>query len=288
MDEPAKAVFLSYASQDVEAARRIADALRAAGVEVWFDQSELRGGDAWDQMIRRQIKECALFLPVISQHTEARAEGYFRREWRLAVERTHDMADDAAFLVPVVVDDTSVAQARVPDRFRERQWTRLFLRPAQDPREAGSDALQAFAERVRHLLTGPAVGQAPADEVRAAEPREVPGWRPAVGEAVPGTPWIMEAKLGEGGFGEVWLGRHQTMKEPRVFKFCFRADRVRSLKRELTLFRVLKERVGGHPNIVRLLDVHFDEPPYYVEMDYVEGQSLKAWCERQGGVDQVR
>jgi hypothetical protein len=53
------AVFLSYASQDAEAARRICEALRAAGIEVWFDRSELRGGDAWDQSIRRQIRECA-------------------------------------------------------------------------------------------------------------------------------------------------------------------------------------------------------------------------------------
>ena len=57
--ESSRAVFLSYASQDAEAAKRICDALRAAGVEVWFDQSELRGGDAWDQKIRKQIKECA-------------------------------------------------------------------------------------------------------------------------------------------------------------------------------------------------------------------------------------
>ena len=35
-----KAVFLSYASQDAEAAKRICEALRAAGVEVWFDQGE--------------------------------------------------------------------------------------------------------------------------------------------------------------------------------------------------------------------------------------------------------
>lgn len=34
-----KAVFLSYASQDAEAVARIAEALRAAGVEVWFDRT---------------------------------------------------------------------------------------------------------------------------------------------------------------------------------------------------------------------------------------------------------
>ncbi|MBI2927583.1 MAG: protein kinase [Verrucomicrobia bacterium] len=118
-----------------------------------------------------------------------------------------------------------------------------------------------------------------------AEP--VLGWRPAIDQLVPNTKWVLEQKLGEGGFGEVWLGRHQTMKERRVFKFCFRADRVRFLKREMTLFRLLKERVGDHPNIVRLLEVYFDEPPFYVEMDYVEGKDLKSWCEAQGGVDKV-
>jgi uncharacterized protein YfaA (DUF2138 family) len=77
MSEPGKAVFLSYASQDADAARRICDALRAAGVEVWFDRSELRGGDTWDAKIRRQIKECALFVPIITANTNARPEGLF-------------------------------------------------------------------------------------------------------------------------------------------------------------------------------------------------------------------
>jgi hypothetical protein len=81
------AVFLSYASQDAEAAQKICETLRVAGIEVWFDQSELRGGDAWDQSIRKQIKTCALFVPIISKHTHERAEGYFRLEWKLAVDR---------------------------------------------------------------------------------------------------------------------------------------------------------------------------------------------------------
>jgi hypothetical protein len=137
-----QAVFLSYASQDAEAARRICEALRAAGLVVWFDQNELRGGDAWDDSIRRRIKECALFVPVVSANTEARSEGYFRLEWKLAVDRSHQMADDQAFLLPVVIDDTPDATARVPDRFRERQWSRL---------PAGENA-DAFTERVRRLL----------------------------------------------------------------------------------------------------------------------------------------
>lgn len=118
-----------------------------------------------------------------------------------------------------------------------------------------------------------------------AEP--VLGWRPALDHVVPNTQWILEDKLGEGGFGEVWLGRHQTLKERRVFKFCFRADRVRPLKREVTLFRVFRERIGDHPNIVRMHDVFFDEPPYYLMMDYVEGRDLKKWSEERGGIRKI-
>ena len=75
MSEANKAVFLSYAREDAEAAKRIAEALRAFGVEVWFDQNELRGGDTWDVNIRNQIKSCALFIPLVSARTEERSEG---------------------------------------------------------------------------------------------------------------------------------------------------------------------------------------------------------------------
>jgi hypothetical protein len=142
--ESSRAVFLSYASEDAGAAKCICDALRTAGLEVWFDQSELRGGDAWDQSIRRQIKTCALFIPIISKHTHERAEGYFRLEWKLAVDRCQLMAADKAFLLPVVIDDTRDDDERVPERFREVQWTRL----------PGGVTPAAFVERVRRLLSG--------------------------------------------------------------------------------------------------------------------------------------
>ena len=66
MSEPTKAVFLSYAREDTDAARRIAEALRGFGIEVWFDQSELKGGEAWDASIRGQaVSYTHLTLPTI-------------------------------------------------------------------------------------------------------------------------------------------------------------------------------------------------------------------------------
>src|SRR5471030_1303052 len=121
-----KAVFLSYASQDAEAARRICESLRAGGVEVWFDaDGGLEHGDEWDAKIRRQIRECVLFIPLISANMQARHEGYFRLEWELAAERAMSIASGVAFILPVVIDDTREPAALVPDRFRKVQWTRL-------------------------------------------------------------------------------------------------------------------------------------------------------------------
>jgi hypothetical protein len=125
MSDASKAVFLSYASQDADPARRICEALRAAGVEVWFDQSELVGGDAWDRKIRGQIGTCALFIPVVSANTQARKEGYFRLEWKLAEDRSHLMAKGVPFILPVTIDATTERGAMVPDAFTAVQWTRL-------------------------------------------------------------------------------------------------------------------------------------------------------------------
>jgi hypothetical protein len=147
--ESGRAVFISYASQDANAAQELCGALRAAGIEVWFDLSELRGGDAWDGLIRRQIKSCFLFVPIISASTQSREEGYFRREWNLAVARTLDMAEDRSFLLPIVIDDTPDSAARVPEKFRDVQWTRW---------SPGMNA-SSFVDQVRQLLahtTGPA------------------------------------------------------------------------------------------------------------------------------------
>lgn len=165
MTESNKAVFLSYAKQDAEAALRICDALRTAGVEVWFDQSELRGGDAWDAAIRRQIKTCALMIPVISSNTQGRAEGYFRLERKLAIDRSHLMSHDRPFLVPVVIDQTAEGDERVPDKFREVQWTRL----------PGGDTSPAFCARILKLLEQDSSAADSTSQLAANASRSIPG-----------------------------------------------------------------------------------------------------------------
>src|ERR1700729_3026088 len=128
---PRPTVFLSYASEDRQIARLIGDTLPGYGLEVWYDESELGGGEAWDQKIRRQ--------------------------WRLAVERTLDMADDHLFLLPVVIDDTNEAVARVPEKFLTVQWLKV-------PGGRATPALEALCRR---LVSGGAPPSKPAKEPAA-------------------------------------------------------------------------------------------------------------------------
>jgi TolB-like protein/tetratricopeptide (TPR) repeat protein len=175
--EPSHAVFLSYASQDAEAAQKICAALRAVGIEVFLDQSELRGGDVWDQKIRREIQQCALFIPVISANTASRHEGYFRLEWDLADQRTHMMARSRVFVVPVCLDATTEVAADVPESFRRVQWTRL----------PGGETPPAFVERIKRLLS-PELSPGPGTEstgaraaaVTTTRKPDLPIWRSRV------------------------------------------------------------------------------------------------------------
>ncbi len=136
-------------------------------------------------------------------------------------------------------------------------------------------------------LDGHAPLEAPADSAKARRSirpgeEETLGWRPAIGLEVPGRAgWLLEKKLGEGGFGEIWLVRNVRTREDRAFKFCFHADRLRSLKRELTLFRLIKQTLGNRPDISRLYEVRFDEAPYFLEMEYTSGGSLDQWFDAQ-------
>lgn len=121
----AGAIFISYARDDLGVAQRIAHALHAAGLEVWLDFGRLQAGDAWDIKIRRNIEVCSFFVPLISQTTETRQEGYFRREWNIAADRALNFADDVPFILPVTIDDTQAHAARVPERFKRAHWIRL-------------------------------------------------------------------------------------------------------------------------------------------------------------------
>jgi TIR domain/SIR2-like domain len=131
---PKNAVFISYCranaegapSRDQKVATAIREALEARNVNVWFDQRALEGGNDYESKIKRYIKTCSIFMPIVSLTTEARREGYFRKEWNWAVERLDYFAgSDHEFLFPVVLDGVSFSHSKVPEKFKSFQYVRL-------------------------------------------------------------------------------------------------------------------------------------------------------------------
>lgn len=135
-------VFISYSRADAAAGQKLHAALEAAGLDVWFDQRRLEGGDDFDTQIKRHIRGCSFFVPIISASTQTRYEGYFRLEWDLAVERSRLIAESIPFILPVAIDPVNEADALVPERFRSVQWTRL----------PGGDPTPEFIERMVRLI----------------------------------------------------------------------------------------------------------------------------------------
>ena len=138
---------------------------------------------------------------------------------------------------------------------------------------------------------GAAAPEAPneSESVRKVlSPATIFGWRPAVGGELPGRPhWRIIRKLGEGGFGDVWLIAHGKTRERRVLKFCYDRERLAGLQREVTLFRFLLEELGSRDDITRVIDWNLDDEPYFIEAEYTAGGNLLDWAESAGGIETV-
>ena len=98
--------------------------------------------------------------------------------------------------------------------------------------------------------------------------------------------WTLLRPLAPAFNSEVWMAQQAESGEQRVFKFSNDGLRLSSLKREATLSRLMQGALEGRPDMVRVLDWNFDEPPFYIECEY-GGVSLPEWAEIQGGLAQV-
>ena len=122
--------------------------------------------------------------------------------------------------------------------------------------------------------------QDPADRARLA-PVSTPTAEPirlnfSIDDPVPGlSSWLLERQLGVGGFGEVWLAKHEWKPDRRAVKFFTHPEaRYRLVTHEKkVLVRVMKY-AGGHPNIVPLLECNLDGETPWLMYEYVPGGTL--------------
>src|SRR3546814_17545415 len=104
----------------------------------------------------------------------------------------------------------------------------------------------------------------------ALEPGDHPPLRPT---------WSLVERIGGGGSGEVWRVRQDRTGEERVFKFAVDGGALRGLKREVTLYRVLHDRLGEPANLLRVLDWNLERAPFFIEPAYNPLGSLQQWAQ---------
>jgi len=123
-------IFVSYASEDRPQVQRLVDALRAAGVPVWFDESGgtdpgLQGGDDFARVIGRAIRGASFFAPVLSRSVLTPERRFFRMEWTAALEQDRQAAENQKFIVPLCLGELSPTTPAIPERFRSLKWLSL-------------------------------------------------------------------------------------------------------------------------------------------------------------------
>jgi hypothetical protein len=100
-------VYVSCTREDRSAAERLAAVLDEAGLDAWFDRNEVQSGPRYENRIRQYIQQCDLFIPLLSRETESTEEGFFRKEWQWALERSAAQDGGARFVLPVRIDESN-------------------------------------------------------------------------------------------------------------------------------------------------------------------------------------
>ncbi|HET9231297.1 MAG TPA: toll/interleukin-1 receptor domain-containing protein, partial [Vitreimonas sp.] len=103
-------VFVSYERQDADRARVVVEALRADGLDVWWDQG-IQSGDRWRPSIEEQLDAARVVVCLWSATSVA--SSFVRDEATRAQER--------GVLCPVLIEDV-----RIPIGFGEVQAANLI------------------------------------------------------------------------------------------------------------------------------------------------------------------
>lgn len=119
-------------------------------------------------------------------------------------------------------------------------------------------------------------------EVETLDAPLAPRFSFSPGDPVPGRrQWHLARALGDSGSEDVWLASHEKTGESRIFKFADAPDRLRALKREAALSRVVFAGLGSAAPLPALLEWNFESSPYFLEYAH-GGRDLLQWAQDAG------
>jgi len=105
-------VFISYATEDYEMAKRLYDDLKNAGIEPWLDREDLQSGQGWKTNIRQVIEDCRYFLLLISKNSVSK-KGYIQKKQKIALDVLAEFPLNEIYIIPAKIDNTEQIDERV-------------------------------------------------------------------------------------------------------------------------------------------------------------------------------
>jgi formylglycine-generating enzyme required for sulfatase activity len=114
-------VFLSYATEDADQARKLTEDLKRQGVDVRLDRDELVGGQLWRPAIEKAIRDASHFIALLSSRSVDR-RGFVQKELRVALDVLEEHSDLSSYLIPVRLDECELSHSALA----ELHWVDLF------------------------------------------------------------------------------------------------------------------------------------------------------------------
>lgn len=120
----ARHVFIIYARDDLETARRLAGLMGGVGLSPWLDVDELVPGQVWKSEVLKALEESSVAVILVSKSIEK--SSFVREEINAAMKLLQSRDANVVPIVPVRIDDSVV-----PEQLAQIQWV--------DLREKGSE-----------------------------------------------------------------------------------------------------------------------------------------------------
>lgn len=114
-------VFISYAREDIDYAKRLFNDLRKASFEPWLDCESLLPGQRWEPAIEQAMRESRYFLALMSSRSSAK-RGFVQKELSKALDLLEQLPEKDIFLIPARLDDCEPSHSAL----RGVQWVDLF------------------------------------------------------------------------------------------------------------------------------------------------------------------
>ncbi len=123
MPEPKRPlkVFLCHASTDKPKVRELYRYLKRRGIQPWFDEEDLVGGQDWQIEIPKALATSDAIIICLTKNSVDK-EGYIQKEIKFALDKALEMPEGRIFLIPVKFEE-----CEVPFTLSRYQWVDLTV-----------------------------------------------------------------------------------------------------------------------------------------------------------------